>query len=272
MGRRYTACDAKYYYGRYGVNGLVMFSLAHGNQWRKYFIDRTGGPVREPPSGKAAAMGFSLVELIIAMALGITLLGAIYSLFTTQNKVLATQNQLVNVQQNARTAMEMMVRDMRLAGSNPTLSLPRCAGTLPASLINTACVGILNAANDVIQFNMDKSSTSGSSFPDGETDGPNETITYGLYACTVGGVSVNCLGRKTRATDSNYRLVADNIQSLSFSYQDSENGSAANIGSIRKITVTLVARIEKYDPSYPQDYGYRTYTLKSQVTPRNLSY
>ncbi len=221
------------------------------------------------------ASGFSLAELIVAMAVGLILLSAVYNLFSIQNKQLSNQEQLAELQQNARMGMDMLVRDIRMAGYNPTGALPDCAGTLPSSLINANCMGLLNADSNVIQLNMDTTNTAGTGPPDGDTDGPNETLTYGLYTSTAGGVSVQCLGRRTTA-DSNYQPVVENIQSLSFRYLGADGNELSSgqrqFQNIRGIEITLIARTAKSDPSYAPNYGYRTYTLKSRVTPRNLAY
>lgn len=63
--------------------------------------------------------GFSLVELMIAMAVGLVVLGAAYGIFTSQNKTLKAQEQIVELQQNVRAAMGMITRDVRRAGYNP---------------------------------------------------------------------------------------------------------------------------------------------------------
>ncbi len=67
--------------------------------------------------GRAA--GFSLIELLIAMAIGLVVLGAMYSVFTIQNKTFGSQEQYVEMQQNVRAAMDMISREIRMAGYDP---------------------------------------------------------------------------------------------------------------------------------------------------------
>lgn len=88
--------------------------------------------------------GFTLIELMIAMAVGLVLLAAVYSFFILQNKELNKQEQVAVMQDNARMAMDMMTREIMMAGYGATSSLPRCVGTTTAT--NTPCVGI-TAAN-----------------------------------------------------------------------------------------------------------------------------
>lgn len=65
--------------------------------------------------------GFTLIELMVALAiLGIVLAG-IYSIFNTQHKSYIVQEQVVDSQQNVRVAMNMISRDMRNAGSGIAL-------------------------------------------------------------------------------------------------------------------------------------------------------
>jgi type IV pilus assembly protein PilW len=63
--------------------------------------------------------GFTLVELIVAMAIGLVIIGASYRVFEVQNKILHNQEQIVEMQQNVRAAMDMMTREARMAGYNP---------------------------------------------------------------------------------------------------------------------------------------------------------
>ena len=64
--------------------------------------------------------GFSLVELLIAMAVGLVVLGAVYSVFIIQNKTFSTQADVVEMQQSVRTGMDMMTREIGMAGYDPT--------------------------------------------------------------------------------------------------------------------------------------------------------
>lgn len=60
--------------------------------------------------------GFTLVELLIAMAISGVMLGAMITFFLVQRQYLAAQEQVTEMLQNARAAMDMMVDDIRLAG------------------------------------------------------------------------------------------------------------------------------------------------------------
>lgn len=60
--------------------------------------------------------GFSIIELLIAIFLGLILITAIYSLFILQNQSYVNQNLIAEMQQNVRSAMDILSADFRLAG------------------------------------------------------------------------------------------------------------------------------------------------------------
>lgn len=60
--------------------------------------------------------GFTLVELIIAMAISAIVLAMAIGVYKRQERSYALQNEISERQQNVRVAMDMIVRDLRLAG------------------------------------------------------------------------------------------------------------------------------------------------------------
>jgi type IV pilus assembly protein PilW len=60
--------------------------------------------------------GFTLVELLVAIAAGALLIGAVYNLFIVQNKSYAQQNQVAEMQQNIRSALSVLAAEIRQAG------------------------------------------------------------------------------------------------------------------------------------------------------------
>ena len=67
--------------------------------------------------------GFTIVELLIAMTIGLIILTALSSTFLMQRKAYDVQEQIVEMVQTARAAMDMMSREIRMAGcGDPDLS------------------------------------------------------------------------------------------------------------------------------------------------------
>src|SRR5262249_48032704 len=67
------------------------------------------------PSQKPEA-GFALVELLLAMAISGVMLGAMVTFFLVQRQYLDAQEQVTEMLQNTRAAMDMIVDDIRLTG------------------------------------------------------------------------------------------------------------------------------------------------------------
>ncbi|MFL6593702.1 MAG: PilW family protein [Luteimonas sp.] len=63
--------------------------------------------------------GFTLIELMIALVLGLIVSGAALALFVTNKRTYVASENMGRVQENARTAFELMSRDVREAGGNP---------------------------------------------------------------------------------------------------------------------------------------------------------
>jgi prepilin-type N-terminal cleavage/methylation domain-containing protein len=64
--------------------------------------------------------GFTLVELLVAMLIGAVVLTAVMTSFQSQHNTYLTQDQVVEMQQNARVAMSVLKGDIRSAGYDPS--------------------------------------------------------------------------------------------------------------------------------------------------------
>ncbi len=60
--------------------------------------------------------GITLIELLVVLVIGGIVLAGIYRIFIAQSKAYTVQDQVAEVQQNVRNAMEILVRDLRMAG------------------------------------------------------------------------------------------------------------------------------------------------------------
>lgn len=69
-------------------------------------------------SRPASQSGFSLIELIVAVAVTMVVTGAVYGLMAGGNNAFRREPELTDRQQNARVAVEMMQKDISNAGVN----------------------------------------------------------------------------------------------------------------------------------------------------------
>lgn len=89
-------------------------------------------------SSSVYSQGLALVELMIAMALGLVLIGAATGIMMSNSQTFKTSKNTSQVQDSARLAFELMARDIRQAGSVPCGNsvavknkLTNNSGTLP---------------------------------------------------------------------------------------------------------------------------------------------
>ena len=182
--------------------------------------------------------GYTLLEILVATALTGVVMGGIYTSFYSQDKSYVTQSEVTEMQQNLRGGMSLMLREIRMAGCDPT---------------GSANAGIIRANPDLLSFTLDIRGTNADDPPDGDTADPNERITYTLYDSNHDGVN-DTLGRRTGGGRN--RPAAENMDALNFVYLD-ENGTPTGVLSeIRTVEVTLLARTARGDPEYQNNTIY----------------
>jgi len=174
--------------------------------------------------------GFTLMELMVAMAIASILMAAIFTFYRNQLKSHITQEELVDMQQDARVGMYMMTREIRMAGCDP--------GNTGATIRTT------NAGQ--IAFDRDEND-------DGVIDVNTERFYFGLSNDADGdGLADGTPCNLERGSwDNGLNPVALNIDALNFVYlhgagtvlDDDSNGNvSASIAAIRSVQITLVAR------------------------------
>jgi prepilin-type N-terminal cleavage/methylation domain-containing protein len=87
------------------------------------------------------AKGVTLIELLIALVISAILTAGIYRVFIHQQRSFTTQEQVADMQQNARVAINRMMREIRMAGCG------NVQGLLPVSFL-----GGTRTYNDVVNL------------------------------------------------------------------------------------------------------------------------
>lgn len=77
-----------------------------------------------------ASAGFTLIELMVAMLLGLIVIGGVVSVFLANQRTYRTNQALGDVQDGSRTAFEMMARDIRDASLGGCTNNGRVANVL----------------------------------------------------------------------------------------------------------------------------------------------
>jgi len=186
--------------------------------------------------------GFTIVELVVGLAIGLILLGVAVKIFLVQQRSYSVQEQLSEMQQNIRSAMDMIVRETKMAGYNP-------AGAIFDGIEYDATKTQLRILADLDG--------------DGTTTGTNEDITYS-HDDTDLQIERNGAGNP----------IAENITEFTFDYYDASGTGTDTSTAIRQIEISITGRTDKTDPDLKRvdGVGYRYGTLTTHVTPENLDF
>jgi prepilin-type N-terminal cleavage/methylation domain-containing protein len=127
--------------------------------------------------------GYTLVEVLIALALGVIILSAIYSLVNMGQKSTYNIERRVAAHQDARTALEMMSMEIQMASYNPRPDYEGSdfwvsSGNCTAST-NQTYKGIQSATDSsiTIEMNLDEDNSIGDDDDDDDRD-DSEVINY----------------------------------------------------------------------------------------------
>lgn len=186
-------------------------------------------------NGKA---GFSLLELLITALILTVVLLAIYLMYET-NMITATWgNKKAELQQNARVALDMMQRETRMAGYDPSNAACGAikSGFSEADLTLFADIDG-NNVTDKVQYTFNQAS---------------QTITRRVQPWDG-----SCTSPTTTA-----ETVADGVSSLSLTYKDGADSVTTQPASVRKITIAIIASGQAGNKT-------QTFTFASDVRLRN---
>ena len=156
--------------------------------------------------------GFTLIELLIAMAVAGIVAGAIFTAFLSQQKSYLAQEQVSEMQQNLRAALDIMARDIRMAGysrGEPGFGITDISPRDKDDNIDVTITG-----NGSFEFTAD--------LDDNGTVSSGETIYYCVYDSPVKSPDgITDLGRNS---GGGRQLVAENIEALGFAYAFDTDG------------------------------------------------
>jgi type IV pilus assembly protein PilW len=183
--------------------------------------------------------GFTLIELLISIAVMGVIIGSLFSFLITQRKYFALQEEMSEMTQNTRAAMDMITGEISMAGYSPSGSF---FYGIPYNSSQLRIFADLNG--------------------NGLTTDSNEDIIYTYNSVTK---------RILRNSGGGDQPMAENIQSFIFEYLDDQGNVTTLTEEVKQIRLTIVGRTGRPDPSYTGNSGYRIYTLISEVTPRNLN-
>ena len=181
--------------------------------------------------------GFTVTELVLALAIMMIVISAMVSLLISLNGAFVVQNVTAGVQQVTRSGINIMTRSIRMAGLNP-LKINR--------------IGILQASVSKIRFQQDANGSGAIEL------GENEDIAYLLND------NHQLIRQKDGNSRSNKSLI-DHVNALTFKYFNRENEETNILDDIHTVVISLTIR----EPAGKEKFISRTYSTR--VICRNLS-
>jgi len=201
--------------------------------------------------------GVTLIELLVALVICGMVAAGIYQVFIAQSKAYTVQEQVTEVQQSVRSAMEILLRDLRMAGYDND-------NILSTITINSP---IANLSDNAITVNYEYYDKTLAQYQ-------KHTVAYwrdGGSSSLIRQLTVDNGGRPQET-------LLDNVENLNFRYgvDVNEDGAlddwvkAGDIGvsKVVAVRVTLTARPVQINPDNNKMISPRT--LISNVTLRNL--
>ena len=229
--------------------------------------------------------GVTLIELLVVMVIAAITMAGIYRVFISQTQTYAKQDQVMEVQQSVRGAMEILLRDLRMTGFDDDRT---DFSTYPDKTTNpkivTVTAGIVTPVHDsditIIYEYFDRTVNPGQQL---------HTVRYWRDAAT------SELKRQVTVDNGAPRaeIILENVSALTFTYgidrnndgiMDDQNGngqidandwfSAAQVVALLNpkvvaINVSLTGRADPINTDVSKVVSPRT--LVSAVTLRNLS-
>ena len=225
--------------------------------------------------------GFTLVELLIAIVIGMFLLIAIVAAMNTGQRSSVAVDRKVAAGQDARAALEIMAMEIRMASYNPNFAgggmwRDTAACGNPAAVQTSKGIQGATATAMTVEMDIGNSSVVG--------DDPNEIIGYALV-CDAGGQgcwltrSTNCGGPQPFLGDDpasgrprTVRVVNNDLGIPIFRYFDGRGVEIApatllaSTAGVRRVEIILAVETDAVDQNTNQR---RRLIYSTSVIPRN---
>lgn len=189
--------------------------------------------------------GFTLVEIMVAMVLTAFVTAAVYKSFASYQQIYTIQDQTVEMQQSVRAALEVMAKEIRSVGYDPS---------------GAAGADFISATGSSLNFTMDLNG-------DGDLTDTGENVRYAVYTDDHGDKQ---LGRSVPAENNTWstQSIGQNIENIEFLYilddgTQKTAPAASELARIRCIQVTLLGRASIRDKNFIKN---ETFTTPAGVT------
>lgn len=162
--------------------------------------------------------GFTLIEVLIAMAIAGIVMTAIYAIFISSNRSYRTQDSVADAQQRVRVGIDFIAHDLRLAGLDPLGANARIENATATNLVLSADLDI----NGVIDAPLNQERVTY------DYDAASRTLRRRMYEGT--------------ASQTAWVPLIDNVSALAFTYRDAGGNVTANLNDIRMVDINMTCQ------------------------------
>ena len=203
--------------------------------------------------------GFTLVELLIVLAIFGLLMGMIFSSLGESQNASAIARDESEMNQNLQDVFSLMTTEMRAIGFPPAGYYDQSFLQDPGSPKNLVAQGLVEATSTVLKFQ-------------GDING-DKTVDYVHYYLS-GSAAPYSLHRFAGSINPDGSLpggsaqkLSEQLESLLFRYFDRSGNETANLQDISTIELSVTLRTRRVDP---QTGIYRTLNESTRIHPQNL--
>ncbi|MGD2096141.1 MAG: hypothetical protein PVG35_01090 [Desulfobacterales bacterium] len=221
-----------------------------------------------PKYGLKDQKGFTLVDILVGLAMASVLLAAVVSLFTSMGRSYTIQNAAADVQQITRAGVEVMIQEIRMAGFNPS-------GSTPTGIVDNfdkingfhekhdGKIAPTDAQNFAFTLDADMDGRIDHCIDNGpaQCNSADDNIENELIAYRINDGALE----KYRSASAKWEdLTEDNVSDLNFTYYDDNGAVTTAVADIRSVEISMT--IEQ--PAGRGRTVSRTY--KTRVRCRNI--
>jgi type IV pilus assembly protein PilW len=197
--------------------------------------------------------GFSLLELLIVLAVFSFIVGGIFNNLTQSQKRYQFDQEVAEVQQTARNAVDIMEREIKLAGF-PIPSYYDSALNWTSANSERVAAGFITLGATNLVFEADLAE-----------DGIVDRVEYRLNGTTLErSARDKTAGGGTPAAV--YQTLATNVTALTFSYFNSSGSTTTVQSAVRSVGILFNINTTNVDP---QNRNRRTITVQTRAAVRN---
>ncbi len=208
---------------------------------------------------RPSSSGFTLVELLIVLAIFGLLMGMIFSSLTEGQNASAIARDESEMNQNLQDVFSLITTEMRYIGFPPASYYDQSYLQSPGSPKNLVAHGLVEASSNVLKFQ-------------GDING-DKTVDYVHYYVS-GSAAPYSLHRFAGSLNPDGSLpggaaqkLSEQLESLQFRYFDRSGNETANLPDISTLELRVTMRTRQVDPL---TRIYRTLSESTRIHPQNL--